>query len=115
MLNLPLSQTALIRGQSATLTATNALPGEQVFFLYTLNGVGAGPAVPQLGGLELDLLSPVEVLGNSAADASGQADFTAFVPASAPLVPVWTQAVIARGAGGSESVKSPFVEAVIQP
>lgn len=113
---LRLEQSALRRGQPATLTASNAVPGESIYFLYSLSGVGSGPCPPQLGGLCLDLRLPVEQIGFAAANAEGVAERTVRIPANAPLgAAVATQAVARRGSGGSESAKSNTVESQIQP
>ena len=111
--NLALSQTALISGWPATFTVENAEPGETVTYLYSIAGVGAGPCVPSLGGLCLDLLQPVRVTGTSVADATGVANLVITVPSTAPSITVWSQAVVQRGTGGVDSLKSNFTEAVI--
>ena len=110
-----LAQSPLQRGQPASFTASNARPGETVYFLYSLAGTGAGPCLAQLGGLCLDLLSPVVLLGSAAADPAGTAVLDLTVPPGAPLVAVHTQAVAQRGPGGSSSVKTNTVSAVILP
>ena len=93
----------LIRGTAVDAVATSARGGETVWFLYGTTGLGNGPCPPQLGGLCLDLLAPVRILGSAAADAGGRAVLGFTVPAGAPTIPVHFQAVAARGAG---SVKS---------
>jgi hypothetical protein len=103
---LLLTQSDLIRGQEATLQVEDAETGETVFFLYSLNGEGDGPSVPQLGGLNLDILPPINLIGPAIADPFGTATITIRIPSGAPLIDVSTQAVIQRGTGGSESVKS---------
>jgi len=112
--DLLLSQTALIPGGMTTFTAENAFAGENIFFLYSLSGTGAGPSVPALGGLQLDLLNPVVVLGSGMASPTGVAQFTAPIPASAPPIMVFTQVVAPRGLGAVDSVKSQTVTAQIQ-
>jgi len=104
----PLDLTAglLIRGMPSDLIARGAFSGETVHFLYSLQGTGSGPCPPQLGGLCLDILSPVRVAGSAVADATGKAVLRVTVPATAPLVDVHLQAVAQRGAGGAASVKS---------
>jgi hypothetical protein len=106
--------TELIPGSMATFTASNVAPTERVWFLYSLTGEGVGPSVPQLGGMTLDLLEPVEILGSEAADETGIATLDAFVPSGAPPVQVWFQAVIPRGDGGERSVKSNVTTDTIQ-
>jgi len=103
---LVLTQSDLIRGQDATLQVDDADPGETVFFIYGLNGEGEGPSIPQLGGLNLDILPPINLIGPAVADAFGTATITVPIPSGAPLINVSTQAVIPRGPGGIESVKS---------
>lgn len=102
-----LSQTALRRGQSATLHVQGAIPGEDVHFIYSPRGLGRGACPPQLGGVCLDLRNPVTVMGTASADESGVASLRLNVPNGAPLgATVFTQAVVRRGQGGSLSVKS---------
>ena len=67
------SQDPLIRGTNVTLTAENLDPGDHAFFLVSFTGAGNGPNVPQLGGLPLDLLSPITVLGDGVAGGTGVA------------------------------------------
>ncbi len=113
---LVLSQTLLRRGQTASFHVAGARPDDEVFFLYSTRGVGAGPCPPQLGGLCLDLRNPIERLGSARADAGGLATLRVMIPGGAPLgTPVHTQAVIRRGPGGSMSVKSRPVSAQIEP
>ncbi len=109
-----LSQTPLRRGQTATLHAQGAVPGEQVYFLYSTRGLGQGACPPQLGGLCLDLRNPLTIIDSAPADASGMASLRLNIPGGAPLgTPVFTQAVIRRGPGGAWSVKSRPVESQI--
>lgn len=108
-------QSALVRGFNASFIVTDAEPGERTYFVYSLAGVGAGPCPPALGGLCLDLLNPVTLLGSAIADATGEARLSMRVPANAPLVNVHTQAAIARGVDGADSVKSTTITDSIQP
>ncbi|MFG0330713.1 MAG: hypothetical protein ACF8PN_12550 [Phycisphaerales bacterium] len=103
---LTLTQTELHRGELATFLVRGAAAGERAVFAYSFAGVGNGPCPPALGGLCIDLLAPVTVMGQSVADAAGMASLTLRVPPNAPLREVSTQAVIRRGAGGADSVKS---------
>ncbi|HEX9793521.1 MAG TPA: CRTAC1 family protein [Planctomycetota bacterium] len=111
----PLTQSSLRRGQAATATVTGAEPGETVYFLYSLNGTGAGAHIAVLGGLQLGLKAPVFVAGSAVADASGVASLSTVVPATATLSQIGTQAVIQRGAGGILSAKSNAIRAAILP
>lgn len=110
-----LTQTALHRGQPATFQASGLVPSETAYFLYSRTGTGAGPCVPQLGGLCLDLLDPVNVIGNASADGTGVATLTQVVPTTAPLIAIHTQAVVRRGNNGSSSTKSNTISDTIQP
>ncbi|MFG0330711.1 MAG: WD40/YVTN/BNR-like repeat-containing protein [Phycisphaerales bacterium] len=112
---IELSQTPLQRGELVTLRLSYAEQGERVFFLYSRTGIGNGPIVPQLGGLRLDLLDPVFEIGSSNVNASGVATLQQRLPTNAPLIDIYTQAVIRRGAGGADSVKSNTVSDRIQP
>ncbi len=104
---LVLGQTDLHQGQQATWTVTGAVPSETVRFTLSLEGVGPGPCRPQLGGLCLDLLPPVRLLGSAVADGAGVAQLTVTVPDSALEGSfAHAQAVAQRGPGGNESVKS---------
>lgn len=105
----------LVRGQPVDLEASGALGGETVWFLYSLAGIGAGPCPPELGGLCLDLLTPVRIVGTASANANGIAILSAVVPAGAPLIAVHFQAVVRRGTGGASSSKSAVASATIQP
>jgi hypothetical protein len=110
-----LDQSELRRGQAFWLEATAADPNEQVHFLLGLAGIGEGPVVPALGGLRLDLLPPVTLIGSATAGASGTATLTGTVPPTAPLIDIHTQALIRRGQTGAESVKSNTRSAPVLP
>jgi hypothetical protein len=112
---LLLNQSDLLRGQQATFQVTGAEEGERVFFIYSVHGEGDGPAVPLLGGLRLDILLPIELIGQAFADQSGTATIQVPVPPGVPLIDVSTQAVIRRGQGGILSVKSNPITDTIQP
>ena len=90
-------------------------PGESVRIYRSATGTGAGPCLPQLGGLCLDLLPPLRVLGDAVANAGGVATVTLSIPPAMPVgTPFHTQAVVRRGAGGADSVKSNTSSAVVQ-
>ncbi len=99
-----LAVTSLVTEVQSTLSIFNAQPGELVHFVYSFNGFGAGPSIPQLGGLQLGILSPVTLLQSMTANASGHGILRLRIPASAPLVDVFLQGAIARGPGGAQSV-----------
>jgi len=101
-----LSHTDLQRGMQATLSVSRVAPGERVYFLYSMSGVGAGPSIPALGGLQLDLLDRVALIGSATASARGLASLTVSIPGNAPPLPIALQAVIKRGPDGEDSVKS---------
>ncbi len=108
-LALAVSPEPLQRGQAATLTVDGAAAGETVYFGYCTNALGSGPSIPQLGGLQLDLLGPIQVAGSAVANAIGQAVLQTTAPnlsSTLPPVDVFLQAVVQRGSGGAESLKS---------
>lgn len=111
---ITLRQSALTRGEQASFLVTGAEPGEIAHFLYSLSGVGIGPRIMVLGDLQLDLLTPIVVIGTARADAMGRALLQVNVPPDVPLVDlVWTQAVIRRGEAGGSSIKTNWNESVI--
>lgn len=105
----------LRRGQAAMFVVNGAEPGERVHFLYSPAGEGASRGVTVLGGLTLDLADPLALLGVATADMNGRASVQVRLSMHAPLRTVATQAVIRRGPGGVDSVKTPFRTARIQP
>ncbi len=100
----------LTRGEFATLTVTGALPGERVYFLYSLAGPGVSNGIASLGGITIDLAGTVVRIGSVVADNTGRAEVTVRVPASLPNASVAVQAVIPRGPDGADSVKTRFFE-----
>lgn len=110
-----LAQTPLQRGQFADLTLDHLVTGEVAWFTYSLAGVGNGPPPPQLGGLFMDLLPPIEIAGQAIAGMNGIATLSVFIPANAPLLTVNTQAVVVRGNLGANSAKSNPLVAPILP
>ena len=111
-LDLQLSSGAVVAGGNTFLDVSGALAGESVHYLASLSLGSTAP--PQLGGLILDLGSVI-YLGNSVANASGQASFVTSVPTGAPVgANAYLQAVVQRGVGGADSVKSNLVTEVIQ-
>lgn len=113
--NPVLAQTRLRVGRAAEFVASGAVSGELVHFLYSLRGIGAGSCPPVLGGLCLDLLDPITVIGNARADGNGTARLEVTIPGGAPVgQAVHTQAVIRRGSGGADSVKSNTLSEMIR-
>jgi len=110
------SQTPLVRGQIAELTVTGVNSGETVRFLASPAGRGCALCPQPIGGLCLDLLAPLQPLGAAVADAGGTAVFSIPVPADVQLTEITTQAVVQRGIGGTDSVKSePITAPVLDP
>ena len=101
--------TSLVTEIEAQFRVFNAQPGETVFLAYSFSGLGAGPVIPQLGGLQLDILAPAALFQTMQANASGHATASFQVPPTAPLTDVFLQAAIARGSGGTQSVKTDTV------
>ncbi len=106
--NVRLENGPLVRGAEVTLTVRRADPGEMVGFLGSLSGSGYSRGIQPLGGITLDLNEPIQMLGSAVADGNGVAEFYFTVPPNAPLAEVVLQAVIRRGPGGVDSVKTPF-------
>ncbi len=99
-----LTATSFITEVDSVLNVWNALPGETVYLAYSFQGLGAGPSIPQLGGLSLGILSPVSLFQVLVADNAGHAVYAFTVPPSAPLVDIYFQAAVARGQSGAQSV-----------
>lgn len=112
--SLDLEAGLLIRGFPSELTVRLAEPGETVHFLYSRAGTGNGPCPSQLGGLCLDILDPIRVVGMATADSRGTAVLRVRVPESAPPIDIYLQAVARRGPRGSSSVKSNALTVPIQ-
>ncbi len=105
-----LAQSPLVRGQPTTFEITGALPNERAWFLYSLGGMGMSTGIETLGGLSIDLASPTLVMGSALTDASGVAHLVRTVPVRAPADAILaTQAVVRRGPGGRDSVKTNFI------
>ena len=81
-----------VLGTTFTARVTGARAGGTVVLVASMAGPGAGGCPPQLGGTCLDVTSPV-LLDSKRADASGAATLSVVLPDSAPLGPVWLQAV----------------------
>jgi hypothetical protein len=109
-----LTQEPLTRGRESQFRVTSAHPYEVVSFLFSTAGEGDGPCSPQLGGLCVNLLNP-SVFGEGKADVSGTATLTRTIPADAPVGrAISIQAVIQRGPGGANSVKTNAITAKVR-
>jgi Fibronectin type III domain len=109
-----LTQDPLTRGRESRFRVTGANAGEVVSFLFSEAGEGDGPCSPQLGGLCVDLVTPW-VFGEAEADAAGMATLTRTIPADAPVGhEIAVQAVIRRGPGGANSVKTNAITAKVR-
>ncbi|NOG55518.1 MAG: S8 family serine peptidase [Planctomycetes bacterium] len=85
-----LDVTPLIGGQNATLTVTDATSGNDVYFIYSLKGLGY-KYVNSLA-VVVDLAGP-QLAGLAAADGSGTAELVVSVPNAASGKTVWFQGV----------------------
>lgn len=79
----------LVAGLVATIAATDAAPGEMVYFIYSRHGLGMTP-VPQLN-VTLGLRSPA-LAGQDRADAEGYASIRGRVPVEMLGRDLWFQA-----------------------
>lgn len=104
----------LVRDQIATFVVRDAVPGERVSLLYSLGGIGRTRGRQLLGGMTLDLRQPVMEFATARADSDGSAVVRVRIPSNAPLGPVAFQAAIRRGPGGTESVKTPFANVLVE-
>jgi len=108
-----LTQEPMKRGQSSRFRVRGAMPDETVSFLYSKGGEGEGPCSPRHGGLCVDLIEPW-VFGEATADASGTATLDRTTPTDALPGEIMTvQAMIQRGRGGADSVKTNAITAII--
>lgn len=109
-----LTQDPLTRGRESQFRVTGAHVGEIVSFLFSIAGEGDGPCSPQLGGLCVNLFTP-SVFGEATADASGTATLMRTIPADAPVGrAISIQAVIRRGPGGANSVKTNAITVMVR-
>ncbi len=90
---------SLERGDTATLSAFDMIPGQPVYFLWSSAGLGTS-CPPQLGGECLGLQGPVALIRSVNADLDGTARLTLTVPRSLGLSHIYTQAVALDSAGG---------------
>lgn len=86
---MTLSYDSLRGGSNATFTATGAAPGQRVYFIYSLAGLGE-QRIGQLG-VTLGLRNPASA-GDAVADGGGRAVLTRRVPPGASGRGVWVQA-----------------------
>ncbi len=103
----------LIRGERAQITITGLKPLEQVWVGMTDHGWANTVGIRQFGGITFDLADIAVGSTNLQADADGTAVLRWTVPANIATGPVLAQAAVRRGSRGRQSVKSPFVKAVI--
>ncbi|MEQ1502844.1 MAG: hypothetical protein ABMB14_11470 [Myxococcota bacterium] len=108
---LVFDQGALVPGDVVPFTVTGAAPNDTVRFVFSTAGAGPGPCIAQLGGLCLGVLGPVTLMGSAVADGAGTAVLDVNVPANAPAIFLFTQAVIDRGAGsvGTNVITAPVL------
>lgn len=111
-LGLELRHSRVIRGRRTHLVCIGGMAGDRVHFLASRAGLGSTVGISQLGGLILDLQSPVQVIGVAVCDESGRAAMSVQVPPGAEPGVISMQAVIRRE--GSESSKSVFRTAVVE-
>lgn len=82
---------ALFRGQDATLAVGHAEPGELVSFYYTFDNDGGGSTfVPELN-VTLDMRDAA-LIGQAAANSSGEAELRRRIPPGGPPRVIWLQA-----------------------
>jgi len=79
----------LYAGADATMTATDATPGQTVYFVYSLDGLGSY----YVSGLGITLnLDDPRLADSAVADGAGNAEIQVSVPGNAGGVTVWLQA-----------------------
>ena len=108
------STAPLIRGQQSQITISGLQPLEKTWVGITNQGWGNTVGIPLFGGLTFDLADVGFGILNGAADVNGTAILHLTVPHDVPLGPILLQAGVARGNRGKDSVKTIFVESVIQ-
>lgn len=111
--NLSFDQDPLVVSSFTDFTVSGALPGENIYFLYSTAGVGDGPCVLALGNMCLCLLNTVVLFDVVNTGLGTSATSTKWIPPM--LVPfyVGTQAVIPRGIGGFNSVMTHTIYAPV--
>lgn len=95
-------------GGTMTLTVSDADPNETIYVVRSMNGVGAGQCIPQIGGQCFSIANPVELHTTFTADATGARTRVMNVPVMRALegATVCFQAVAIRGTNGSASLLS---------
>ncbi len=88
---MQLAVSVMTAGQNAQFQVTDAPPNTQVFFAYSLKGLG-DVFVPQLG-VRLAIKSP-KLLGKKMSNGSGTVTLTKNIPANSAGVNVWLQAAV---------------------
>jgi hypothetical protein len=92
-----LSQPPLVVGQLVELRVESAPPGALSVFLFSPTGLGPGTCLPAPLSLCLDLLDPWYILAALPVDGGGVGRLPLLLPANLPLIPIFTQAVVAGG------------------
>ncbi len=96
---LQLTQDALLRGQTVTLTVSGAPPGQPVFVGGSYSGIDPGSFLA-LFATRVCLNAPTFLVASAVADATGTATLTWTVPAGGPAQQyLSTQAVVSTGSG----------------
>jgi subtilisin-like proprotein convertase family protein len=89
--NLEISPTTIIAGQSATIDVSGGLPLEQTYMAYSLTGLGS-KYIPQLG-VTLGLDGPAVLGTPGASDGLGNISWSITAPANAVGRSYWLQAL----------------------
>ncbi|MBL1217832.1 MAG: VCBS repeat-containing protein [Planctomycetes bacterium] len=110
-----LEQDDLVAGRHVQFRASGLVPGEKVWFVYSLDLPGPSLGISQFGGKTIDLVEPYVQIGSARADDAGNATQAIKIPGKTPLMTITTQVVVRRGEGGVDSVKSNFITAPILP
>ncbi len=110
--DLVLIQDPLVAGQSATFRVYGGEPGESVYLLLSLAGIGNGPCF--FGNTFcLDLLPAINLFGPFKTNCCGFAEWTVQIPGNTQNIPIYSQVIILRPPGAN-SVKSNAVCMIIK-
>jgi hypothetical protein len=93
----------------ADVSAAPLPSGTVVQWAFSVDGAGAGPCFPLLGGECIDILNPAR-LATSVADANGLAVASLVLPTSRYGIPTWIQGVVYRP--GRPAVLSPVTNRI---